>query len=198
MNYAATKAYQVVQGWGGVNPAEIFAPNQELQGTRANAQAERNTEHRPNANNEIDMKDPTQARAYVEGFRMGQLAALERGDVSSRERVVAPREQSPRRRSALCEKPPSQRLTLCSHSPKRSPDDSHRRRRSRSNAQEPNSQHEKSPVPSHEGSCHERWVPERAFPSTYRDLRGLATPAAQEKQDSQVRTKDEDDFDGEG
>lgn len=187
-----------MQGWGGVNPAEIFAPNQELQGARTIAQDEGITRHCPNANNEIDMQDPAQARAYVDGFRMGQLAALKRGDGPSRERAAAPREQSPRRRSFLHEKFHSERATLRSRSPKRSPSDSYRHRRSRSSAQEPSGRREKSPAPSHVGNRHERWVPERAFPSTYRDRRGPATPAAQEKQDSQVRVKDEDDFDGEG
>lgn len=127
MNYSevhtAAKACKTIQQWGksGLPKASHDKDNQ----------ADKHDEHRslhPSPNNAVDMSDARQAHAYVEGFRMGQLAAQQQITASKHAQRAPPaereiRRENPRARSGLHNG---------SRSPKIEREDRHFRRRSRS------------------------------------------------------------------
>lgn len=124
----------------------------------------------------VDLADPAQARAYVEGFRMGQLASSQgTNGTSSRERENVLRHGRSHSRSDSLSQ---------SRSPKRSRSDVHRRP-SESSARGSKNRRGKSPLRYYDGSRHNP-----TLPSTDRYRPGPAT--ALEKEDSYGRLKMDD------
>ncbi|KAJ4419560.1 hypothetical protein N0V82_004863 [Gnomoniopsis sp. IMI 355080] len=78
--HTALKALKTVQSWPLPRPAATAAPSvgrqwpQQL--TKAETKKETPRLSEPSSTSGVDMNDPLQARAFVEGFRMGQLAAV--------------------------------------------------------------------------------------------------------------------------
>lgn len=78
--HTASKALSTVQSWPVPGPATCtasFGPRSEPQPVvKIEEVTETSRPSGPSSASGVDMSDPLQARAFVEGFRMGQLAAV--------------------------------------------------------------------------------------------------------------------------
>lgn len=153
--HTAAKARKIVQDWKGMDflhtvsgpVEELHARNEEWEEDKE----ENGSQMGPGT--AVDMTNPEQARAYVEGFRMGQIAALQAANGPSRGRVTAPREHEKKTRRGRS------RSRARSRSPKRSHDDRHLRRRSRSSTRRSKSINKKCPPRYHDGSRRDPTLP---------------------------------------
>lgn len=132
-NHAATKAFKIVQKWSIVDP--LAGPSATGFNPRAGEDDPQGEVGGPSA--EVNIGDPTQARAFAEGFKMGLLAASGdgRGSISgqrahtrsrrdrsrsrSRSRSRTPRRERRRRRRSRSRSPARYSKTKRERSPSR-------------------------------------------------------------------------------
>lgn len=85
-NHTAVKAHKIVQKWPSVGNRPragslAVNPVQKRETRQREAEQEKGG-FQPEPSSGVDMADPVQARAFVEGYRMGQLAAVGEANVS--------------------------------------------------------------------------------------------------------------------